>query len=66
MAKRCAICGKQTMFFIWTSSRNFPRHKFPGYDKMSDIQKLFLKRTGLPVCMSCYHKLIETDVSKNK
>ena len=58
MAKKCAICGKQTLFFMWTSSASFPKEKFPGYDKMSDVQKLFLKRIGYPVCVHCYNKLL--------
>ena len=61
MGKKCAICGKYTMFYVWTTSAIFPREKYPGYEEMSDIQKLFLKRSGYPVCLHCYKKLLESE-----
>ena len=57
MAKKCSLCGTTTIFYVWTTSGIFPREKFPGYNEMTPMQKLFLKRVGYPVCFACFNKI---------
>jgi len=52
MAKECMLCGAKTIFYIWSTSRNFPKHKFHEYlDKHGNMNRDFV------VCFNCYHSL---------
>lgn len=53
MAKKCHICGRTTLSYIWTTAGNFPREKLPGWHDMSETQQLFYKRIGEPICWDC-------------
>ena len=57
MAQKCMLCGKNTIFYVWTSSRDFPREKIA----VDENDELMLKRIGMPVCMHCYRKLLESE-----
>jgi len=55
---KCGICHKDPfIFFVWSSSRNFPREKaiavfkIKGRDNLSELNK------GYPVCYECLHKI---------
>lgn len=60
MSKQCAICGSETIFFKWSSTRDFPRkaliRKLYG---ISDYrkQRLATGRVGVPVCIKCSRML---------
>ena len=63
MANKCCLCNKETLFYIWTSSRDFPRDKFIDLINFGDVdentrksQKIFYKRVGKPVCYDCCKK----------
>lgn len=55
MAKECRICGTNTIFYYWSSTRNFPRKKL-----LEKIGKRFSKRRqsnilrGLEAVTVCY------------
>ena len=58
IAHQCKMCGKYTIFYIWTTSRHFPIRKF--LEKIPKKEKLSIKRQlpeGLPVCFKCYEEL---------
>jgi len=60
MAKRCYICGNNTIFYIWSSSRNFPRGSLiKAKNITSKREKKNIKLAGYPVCINCYNKLLE-------
>ena len=54
MGKQCYICGTNTIFFIWTSSRAFPRHKL----KLSKRDRV-MYNIGVPICFRCFEKIKE-------
>lgn len=58
MGKICEVCGQETMFYVWSSSRDFPREKLI-HDNMADyVRKGLLNGTmGLPICMKCAKKI---------
>lgn len=57
MVNSCMICGKRTLFYIWTSSRYFPRElifkKF-HLKRKSDKKPIY---EGKIVCFQCLEKL---------
>ena len=60
MSNKCHICGNNTIFYVWTTSRNFPREKL--YEKLnikSARTKGFYEKSGYPVCFGCYKNLCE-------
>lgn len=60
MSLKCQTCGIDTIFYVWTSSRNFPRHKL--FEKSRIINKKIqnqYKKVGYPVCMKCREQLDE-------
>ena len=60
MSNKCELCGSNTIFYVWTSSRSFPREKL--FDKFNIKSKKVIKHheiTGSPVCLECYNKLNE-------
>jgi hypothetical protein len=58
MGKICEECGKETIFFVWSSTKGFPREKLI-HDNMADyIRKgILCGNIGLPICMHCATKL---------
>ena len=54
MGKKCHICGKQTIFFIWSSSAAFPLEKL----KLNKLERK-IYRIGVPICFSCFNKIKE-------
>jgi hypothetical protein len=64
MAKRCAICGHQTIFFRWSSTRGFPVLKMlKKMGQVSDYkkQRLSTKRVGVPICVYCCDELYKEE-----
>ena len=57
----CYMCKcKPGPFFVWSSSRNFPREKL--IDKFNIIDKKYIKdlrSDGFKVCYGCLNKLKE-------
>ena len=54
---KCNICGcSPGPFFVWSSSRNFPREKLLKKYKENKLKiKSILE--GVPVCFKCYEDL---------
>jgi hypothetical protein len=62
MAKQCGLCGFETIFFIWSSTREFPRENL--LDSMPNLteydrKKLLSGLSGIPICYDCVKKLKE-------
>lgn len=58
MAQNCQVCGTSTIFYIWTSSRRFPRDAYLQEKKITNKRlKKFVKHQGFPVCFVCHDKL---------
>jgi len=58
MAQDCYLCKNKTIFFIWSTSRNFPRDKLIKAKKLSTRYEIgLINKGGVPVCFSCFHKL---------
>ena len=58
MSQRCVICGIDTIFYTWTSSRNFPREDL--FKKLNIKRKKMMnayKKIGYPVCFKCREEL---------
>jgi len=56
MGNKCSICGcNPGPFFVWSSTRNFPREKLMSDVKDKHQVKMILE--GVPVCYACYDKL---------
>jgi len=58
MGQKCYICNQEcSPFFIWTSSRVFPRDKLLSVHK--NIDKLTYKviNEGVAVCFKCFNEL---------
>ena len=56
MAKICSVCGLETIFFVWTTSRYFNLNKLFEIDKFTKLDKRTIKRFGDVVCMGCVEK----------
>lgn len=54
MGKKCYICGKQTIFYIWSTSAAFPLEKL----KLNKLERR-IYRIGVPICFSCFNKIKE-------
>jgi len=58
MSNRCHVCGTNTIFYVWTSSRNFPREQlFKKMNIKSNKVKNVYRVSGYPVCLECLEKL---------
>jgi hypothetical protein len=58
MAHECYLCKTNTIFYVWTTSRNFPKAaliKTLGMNTKSDKGKVAVE--GLPICFSCLEEL---------
>jgi len=59
-SRYCCICGCLTGFFIWTSSRNFPRMKVMDKLNLKPSKSTINRfKDGDTVCLSCYNDLKE-------
>ena len=54
MGQRCCVCGTETIFIIWSSSRDFPRKEL---SEKTGIPERILKYKGRPVCFKCKAEL---------
>jgi len=57
MGKQCFLCGKETIFYIWTTSKVFPLEKLLKKIK-SKAERNFVRRYGVPICWTCYRRLL--------
>jgi hypothetical protein len=60
MAQNCYICGTPTIFYIWSTSRRFPKKNLINYKKLDtkyDMDKI--TRDGVAVCFKCVERLKE-------
>ena len=54
MGKQCYLCGKNTIFFIWSTSRAFPIHKLKPTKKEKAMYSI-----GVPICFRCFERIKE-------
>ena len=61
---KCICCNRQTMLFIWSTSRTFVPYQQKLSNLLSYTQKIEPKTTvleavsyGVPVCFGCFDKL---------
>ena len=52
MGKRCCMCGINTIFYVWTTSRTFPMDSF-----LSHLGENIKNIDPDVVCFSCLNKL---------
>lgn len=58
MSNNCFCCKNRTGFYIWSTSRNFPRVELIQKNRISDKgQVKLIEVQGVPICFSCYEKL---------
>ncbi len=58
MSESCYKCGFKTIFFVWSSTRGFPRELL--IDKTTtefEERGLLCGRIGVPVCLDCAKKM---------
>jgi hypothetical protein len=57
----CCVCGLNTIFFIWTSCRRFPKEKLISKYHFNDEEKIQIHKNLEPkcVCFRCYNKMDE-------
>lgn len=60
MGERCKICGINTIFYIWSTSRNFPREKLGS---LLDLEPEFI---DTPVCFQCCKKYLNYPEDKDE
>jgi len=58
---QCKLCGKQTLFYVWTSSRVFPRQKLIKAKELKNRSELDKLNQGYPVCFWCLEELKNTE-----
>ena len=56
MAKICEVCGTNTIFYIWASSRYFNISKFMVIKNVSPKSKKDFMKEGHAVCFNCINK----------
>lgn len=58
MSKTCKICNNRTIFFVWSSTRDFPVEKLLD-EKDLKVEKEGLKkgRIAFPICYKCAKEL---------
>ena len=58
MSLSCSVCGLNTIFYVWTSSRDFPLDKL--FEKLGIRSKKIMKDykyNGHPICFHCREQL---------
>lgn len=62
MSHKCDKCKLETIFFIWSTSRDFPTRKLIRILNIkSKYERAKVMREGIPVCFSCFNKLKKRD-----
>jgi hypothetical protein len=61
MKHECKICGKDSLFFIWSTSRAFNRERYLDYYKskhkeVSKEEETEILRGDYVVCQFCLHQ----------
>jgi hypothetical protein len=57
MSNRCAVCGIDTIFYIWSTSRNFNRKQLVNtFSNEDNNTKFRLLNDSYPVCFHCVEK----------
>jgi hypothetical protein len=61
MGKNCCICHTNTIFFKWSTTRDFPIDKLAEILFSDEIsRKHFIKNnSGVPICISCCNTYLE-------
>jgi len=61
MSKECCVCKRRTIFFVWSSTRYFPRlallEKIGKKLSKSKKENILIGREALPVCYKCAREL---------
>jgi hypothetical protein len=58
MSNNCSICGIRTIFYVWTTTRNFPLEKYFGKMKITNKREMKqLRYNGRPICFHCLDEL---------
>jgi len=60
MGERCKLCGINTIFYVWSTSRNFPKEKLGS---LVDLDKDFI---NVPVCFNCCKKYLNYSVDEDE
>jgi len=65
MSHKCNICSLDTIFFIWSTSRDFPTRKLIRKMKIkSKWGRAKVMKEGITVCFPCYKDLINERINK--
>lgn len=56
MGKQCFLCGNETIFYVWTTSRYFPIKKLLNMIK-SRSERTYIRNIGVPICFRCYRRI---------
>jgi len=58
MAKDCYLCKNKTIFYVWSTSRDFPIEKLIEYKNLkSKYEVAEVSREGQPICFKCLEEL---------
>jgi hypothetical protein len=58
MSKNCSICDIETIFFVWSTTRNFPLNKYIKRKGLKGRRAYNeAKYGGSPVCIHCFEEL---------
>lgn len=60
MGERCKLCGINTIFFYWSTGRNFPRKK------LGDILNISPNTLDCAVCSKCAKELLNYPEDKDE
>lgn len=65
MSKKCIACntvfGSNTIFYIWSSSRNFPINKLMKITNRNGRRDYKNFKEGREVCQLCYERLMNEE-----
>jgi len=57
MGQQCAMCGRKTIFFRWTTDRYFDMKKYIKVkSELENNKNVYIRREGDPVCILCIDK----------
>ena len=58
MAKDCYLCKNKTIFYVWSTSRDFPIEKLIEYKNLkSKYEVAEVSREGQTICFKCLEEL---------
>jgi len=67
MSKECHICKNHTIFYVWSTSRYFPKKALVKYmNTKSKYERNRIFKEGVPICFSCKDKLKEYENSSKQ